>query len=268
MNKSESTIMKWSVTIIYIIMLCTNAAAVLLPLNGMTTQEVSDSYPNLFAPAGLTFAIWSVIYLLLAGFVIYQWRKPSSRSILSDQKLSGKLRTWFIISSILNSVWLVAWQYLHINLSVIIMLGLLAVLIYVNLLLEKAALSNPDYIFIRLPFSIYFGWITIATIANITAFLVDKQIGLFQNNQVLWTIIILIIGMLIISTTIIRNRDVAYGLATLWAYYGILLKHQAADGWNNEYPMIITTVIICLVIIAIVCVYEFYFQLKNKKKVL
>ncbi|MGX7148683.1 tryptophan-rich sensory protein [Enterococcus ureasiticus] len=268
MSKNESIGAKLLVTIIYILMIATNAAAVLLPLNGMTTQEVSDTYPNLFAPAGLTFAIWSVIYLLLAGFVVYQWLKPKAQSILADQKISKKLRGIFVVSSVLNGVWLVAWQYLQIDLSVAIMLALLIVLIYINRLLANTNMIKKDYVFVRLPFSIYFGWITIATIANITAFLVDKDIAFLQDNQVVWTIVILIIGLLIISATIISNRDVAYGLATVWAYYGILIKHQAADGWNGSYPAIITTVIISLVILIIVCIYELILLFKRKKNVI
>lgn len=268
MNKTNSSGSKWLVTIIYFVMIATNAAAVLLPLNGMTTQEVSDSYPNLFAPAGLTFAIWSVIYLLLAGFVLYQWLKPSAGSILSNPAVGNKVRNVFIVSSILNSIWLVVWQYLQIDLSVVIMLVLLVTLIYVNRILANEPLTKREYVFVRLPFSVYFGWITIATIANITAFLVDKNIAFLQDNQVFWTVAVLIIGLLIITTTILRNRDIAYGLATLWAYYGILNKHQAADGWDGAYPPIILTVVICLGLLAIVCIYELVLFFKRKKSVI
>lgn len=266
MSKHESISLKWSVTIVYIVMLAMNVVAVLLPLNGMTTQEVSDTYPNLFAPAGLTFAIWSVIYLFLAGFVVYQWFQPVDQSILADQQIGKKIKVLFIVSSILNSIWLLAWQYLHVNLSVVIMLALLIVLSEMNRLLANNSLTKKDYVFVRLPFSVYFGWITIATIANITAFFVDKNIAFLQNNQVLWTVIILIIGLIIISTTIIRNRDIAYGLPTLWAYYGILIKHQATDGWDRAYPIIITTVMICLIILMIVCIYELILVVKRKKR--
>ncbi|MGY3779454.1 tryptophan-rich sensory protein [Isobaculum melis] len=267
MSKQENLMSKWLVTIIYVIMLGTNAAAILIPLNGMTTQEVSDTYPNLFAPAGLTFAIWSVIYLLLAGFVIYQWLRPKRPSIMSEPSLSKKIRGLFIVSSILNSVWLFAWQYLQINLSVVIMLGLLMILISLNRLLAKVALTTKDRFFVRLPFSIYFGWITIATIANITAFFVDKQIDFFQNNQPIWTVIVLMIGLVIICATILSNHNIAYGCATIWAYYGILFKHQAQNGWNQAYPMIILTVIGCIAVIVLVCIYESIQEFKRKKNV-
>ncbi|MDA9470180.1 tryptophan-rich sensory protein [Enterococcus sp. 5H] len=262
MNLTKSR--KWMVTLFYFVMIGTNAAAVLLPLNGVSTQEVSNTYGNLFAPAGVTFSIWSVIYLLLAGFVIYQWQTPDKQSILADTSSSNMLRIIFILSSILNSVWLVLWQYFHINLSVIVMLFLLISLIYVNQLLANATLTKKDYILVRLPFSIYFGWITIATIANITAFFVDKDIAFLQDNQPIWTVIILIIGVVIISVTIIKNHDIAYGIATLWAYLGILLEHQAQGGWNHKYPIIINTVFVSLIVIVCVCLYVLALEVKKK----
>lgn len=266
MNQKKSR--KWLVTLFYFVMIGTNAAAVLLPINGVTTQEVSDTYKNLFAPAGVTFSIWSVIYLFLAGYVIFQWQKSDNKSILADESKNRLLSNIFILSSILNSIWLVLWQYFLIDFSVIVMLLLLISLIYVNQLLAKAKLTIKDYIFVRLPFSIYFGWITIATIANITAFLVAKNIAFLQNNQSNWTIVILIIGVIIIGVTIIKNRDIAYGIATIWAYAGILIKHQAKDGWDHQYPMIINTVIVSLIIITCICLYVFvlHFLKKNNNR--
>lgn len=264
MNQMKKEVYQWLVPIIYVVMIGVNAAAVLLPMNGMTTQEVSDSYSNLFAPAGLTFSIWSVIYLLLGAFVVYQWIKPKKGSILADRQIAHKLRLVFIMSSVLNGLWLVVWQYLYINITIFIMLGLLITLIYCNRMLAMMSLTKSDYFFIRLPFSVYFGWITIATIANITAFLVDKNIAFLQDNQQVWTVVILLVGVAIIGVTIIKNRDIAYGIATLWAYYGILVKHRSADGWNGAYPVIITTVMICLLLISLFCLYDLFLLSKKK----
>jgi hypothetical protein len=264
MIEKKSKLFPLLVVLIYFVMLATNAAAVLLPINGLTTQEVSDTFPNLFTPAGIMFSIWSVIYLLLAFFVVYQWRKPDRNSLLADKSATSKIRIVFILTSILNSVWLFVWQYLQINLSIVIMLALLATLIYANLFLKKAAVSKKDYFFIRLPFSVYFGWITIATIANVAALLVDKNIAFLQNNQPFWTVVVLVVGALIICTTIISNHNVAYGLATIWAYFGILIKHQSKEGWNHQYPTVIFAVIVCLVVIAFACIYQLYVEWKRK----
>ncbi|NLY88301.1 MAG: hypothetical protein GX085_01570 [Firmicutes bacterium] len=56
----------------FVVMVTLNLAAAFLPLNGQTTGEVARSYPSLFIPAGFVFAIWWMIYLLLAGFIIWQ----------------------------------------------------------------------------------------------------------------------------------------------------------------------------------------------------
>jgi hypothetical protein len=264
MIEKKSKLFPILVVLTYFVMLATNAAAVLLPINGLTTQEVSDTFPNLFAPAGITFSIWSVIYLLLAFFVVYQWRKPDRNSLLADAAAISKIRIIFISTSILNSVWLFVWQYLQIDLSMVIMLALLLALIYANLFLKKATVSKKDYFFIRLPFSVYFGWITIATIANAAALLVDKKLAILQNNQPFWTVVVLVVGALIICTTIISNHNVAYGLATIWAYFGILIKHQSKDGWNHQYPTVIFAVIVCLVVIAFACIYQLYVDWKRK----
>src|SRR5699024_7802152 len=139
------------------------------------TGEVSDTYKNLFAPTGLTFSIWGVIYLLLLGFVLYQWGLFQKReeSIRLMEELLQFVRIPFIISSIANAVWLFTWHYDLIGLSTVFMLIILVSLIVVSRKLTSKELTVRDWIFLKLPFSIYFGWITIATIANITTMLVS-----------------------------------------------------------------------------------------------
>lgn len=254
------------VTLSYLAMVAINAAAVLLPINGVSTKQVSDTYANLFAPAGFTFAVWSIIYFLLGGFVVYQWTRPKKQSILSHQSTMKKIRWLFIGSSILNSLWLVAWQYFYLTASVLIMLGLLGILIYTSWLLTKNKLIIKDKLWVRLPFDVYFGWITVATIANITAFIVEKNITLFNHHQELWTLIILVLGGLIICTTTIKEQSVGYGLVGAWAYFGILKQHQAIDGWNSRYPAIIMVATGVLLVIMISCVWTVYSYINQKKK--
>ncbi|MGO3168258.1 MAG: tryptophan-rich sensory protein, partial [Senegalia sp. (in: firmicutes)] len=113
-------------------------------------------------------------------------------------------------------------------------------------------LFMKEKLFISLPFSIYFGWITVATIANITAFLVDIGWNRFGISEVFWTITIIIVGAIIAIVTILKNRDFAYGLVIIWAYAGILIKHLSESGFNSMYPSIITTVIGAIIIVSIV----------------
>ncbi|MBD7983987.1 tryptophan-rich sensory protein [Sporosarcina sp. Sa2YVA2] len=232
----------------YLLMITMNALANLLPLNGQNTGEISDKYANLFAPAGFTFSIWSVIYVLLALHILYQL--GLFRNNNSNTHLLTQISIYFSLSSVLNTLWIIAWHYDQLLLSVFIMIGMLLTLIHINKLTAASTLSLKENFFIKLPFSIYFGWITVATIANITALLVSIGWNGFGLSEATWTIIILIIGTVIGVLTMLRLNNAAYGLAILWAYFGIYSKHTSVSGFNYEYPAIIQTVIICMAVIA------------------
>jgi hypothetical protein len=151
-----------------------NGLANALPLNNKTTGELSDLYPNLFVPAGLTFAIWGLIYVLLAIFVIYQLI-PSVRRDAQKVDFVQRIGLLFFISSIANIGWIFAWHYEIVPLSLVLMLILLGYLIaiYLRLNIGKSEATKSEKYLVHLPFSVYLGWITIATIANVTALLVD-----------------------------------------------------------------------------------------------
>jgi len=236
-----------TVVITYLLMIVANALANILPINGQTTGEISDKYGNLFAPAGYTFSIWGFIYILLAGYVLYQlgfFRKGKT-----DSSLLNKIGVYFSISSIANTLWILAWHYEKLGISVIIMIMILYCLIQINRLTSKAKLSRREKVFVRLPFSVYFGWITVATIANITAYLVSINWDGFGITDVVWTIVILLIGLIIGIKTTLKNNDLAYGLVIIWAYVGILIKHISESGFNWQHPLIIITLIICLAVL-------------------
>lgn len=262
--KKTNYLIKITTLITFFIMIVVNALATILPINGITTGEVSDSYPNLFAPAGITFSIWGVIYLLLLLYSIYQFGILQRKEDLYKEELFKKIGILFSISSLLNTIWIFTWHYGVLWLSVPIMLGILILLITINNITKNSDLSLKDYLFIRLPFSIYMGWITVATIANITAFLVKVGFKGLGISEVIWTIAIIIVGLIITSLTIIRNRDLAYGLAVIWAYIGIYIKHISNSGWNAEYSSIIFTVVASILILVLV---EGYTLFKLRKGV-
>lgn len=249
--KKETT-MKILVTLSYLFMITVNALANILPLNGLNTGEISDSYPNLFAPAGFTFSIWGIIYLLLGLFVIYQWKKTSSFSRFSHKDLLSKLRVPFIVTSLLNSLWLFSWHYQQIGLSTVFMLGLLITLIYADSLFEKVRLSKKEIAFLHVPFSVYFGWITVATVANITITLVKFDWDGFGLAPEIWTILVLIITCVIASIVIYTKTDFAYGAVIVWAYIGIAAKHLQSDGWDGNYPFVLAAIYATLGVILIV----------------
>lgn len=239
---------KWLNAITFLLMVVVNALANILPINGIPTGAVSDSYPNLFAPAGLTFSIWGLIYLLLAGFVLYQLGVFKGKSGYSLEAVK-RIGWYFSISSLANIAWIFSWHYKMIPLSMLLMVVILITLILAYIGINKAPLSLKEKIFVRTPFSIYFGWITVATIANVTTLLVSLGWDGFGISQQVWTIIALAAGLVIGVATTLKNKDIAYGLVILWAYAGIMLKHLMPTGFASQYPGVIIAVAISLGII-------------------
>jgi len=257
---TSSTNIKIFVLITYLGMVIVNGLANALPINGMITGDISDSYPNLFAPTGITFIIWGVIYLLLALHTAYQLGLFQKDKQSVKQELLNKVGTLFAISSIANIGWIFSWHYKIIPLSMLFMLIILICLLLINLRINQEKLSSNEKLFIRLPFSVYFGWITVATIANASVLLVSllgSNLNLLGISEVIWTVLILLVGLLIGALTTFKNRDLPYGLVIVWAYLGILIKHLLAqpDGYNSQYPAVIVTVIVSLVVQVAVIAY-------------
>jgi hypothetical protein len=226
----------------FIAMVSVNILANALPINNRTTGDISDAYPNLFAPAGITFSIWGVIYLLLAGFVIYQF-------INRDKEIDNiinLINPLFIVTSIINILWIFSWHYDFIGISVLLMLSLLFFLIRIVDVFPRNNLTFKIKIFTLLPFNVYFGWITVATIANITVFLVSIGWNGFGIANYIWMNIILIVGALIGILRMRKDKSIVYGLVLVWAYSGILLKHISSMGFSGSYPSVIITTSFCI----------------------
>lgn len=233
----------------YLAMITMNVLANALPLNGRRTGEISDAYPSLFTPAGVTFSIWSVIYLLLGMHVLYQlglFRDPGPD--VGRTPLLNRVGVLFAISSLANTAWVFAWHYDVIALSAVLIVVILVCLILIADTLRVARLSPRERWFIGVPFSVYFGWTTVATVANITVLLVSLKWTGFGISAAVWATVIVLVAMAIGTTTMLRNRDVAYGLVLIWAYLGILLRQTSADGLDGRYPAIIVAVVASLVI--------------------
>lgn len=247
-NQENSRVVNIIVLVTFLGMVVVNGLATALPINGITTGDVSDSFPNLFAPTGLTFSIWGLIYLLLAAYTLYQFGLFQQDKGVSKAGLFTKIGVLFSISSLANALWIFAWHYYNIALSLLLMLVLLVCLILINLTLSKEQLNSRDKFFIRLPFAVYFGWITVATVANVTSLLVYSGWNAFGISEQIWTVIIIAVGLAIGAATTLRFRSYAYGLVIIWAYLGIWIKHTAESGFNGQYTAVIATVIISIVI--------------------
>jgi hypothetical protein len=248
MNNKKMMSLQIIVPATYIIMIIVNVVANVLPINGRGTGDISDSYVNLFAPAGITFAIWGVIYILLAVFSIYFVLKIKKAD--EEMKLFlRKIGVLFTISSVANSIWIFAWHYDVIWLSLMLMIVILICLIIINLIMRNFKYSIKERLLIRVPFNVYFGWITVATIANVTTFLVWSNWDRFSLSEIFWTNTILLVGAVIAFAAILFYKSYSYGVVIIWAYAGILLKHISEDGFNGEYLSAIISVIISIIII-------------------
>lgn len=247
-------------------MILVNFLGDLLPFNGLSTKDVSDMYQNLFTPAGITFSIWGFIYLLLLGYTLFQFGLIKNDNANPDlDNIISKINILFIISCALNSVWIFAWHYLNMWFALILIIGMLVTLILINMNFKNINFNTKEKIFIKLPFSIYFGWITVATIANVAALLVSKSWNGFGIGPSIWTMLILIVGAAIGIITSYKNENVAYIFVFVWAYIGILISHLGNSGYDNLYPEVISVLIGCLIAYSIYLSYMLFFRDRMKK---
>jgi len=229
-----------------------NGLSSALPINGKTAGELSDQYPNLFVPVGLTFSIWGVIYILLAIFVIYGLivaaRKDNEKS-----SFIGNIGVLFFISCSANIGWIFAWHYEVVPLSLVLMLMLLVTLItiYLRLRIGKSDSPRTEKYLVHLPFSVYLGWITIATIANVTALLVYTNWNTFGLGEPFWAVAVIIVGIAITLSVLFTRKDIFYCLVVDWALLGILLK-RLADSTPVQSVIIITIVGMALITVGII----------------
>lgn len=249
-------------TIAFILMIAVNILANTLPLNGITTGKVSYLYDNLFTPTALTFAIWGVIYFLLALFILYQWGLFKGKSGYSLNVVKH-ISLCFIISSLANIAWIFSWHYKMIPLSIVLMIVLLFSLICAYKKISGSELSLKEKIFVKLPFSIYLAWITIATIANFSVLLVSLGWNDLGISEEIWTVLILAAGMTIGVVNTVRGKDPVYGLVILWAYIGILIRHVSPSGFDAKYAGIIIYLAISIIVIFISVIIA---AVKSKKK--
>lgn len=190
-----------------------------LPLFGNTNKEISDSLPNAFTPAGLTFAVWGPIFLGLAAFAVYQ-ALPAQRGSRLDRLF------WpFLLGNLLNTGWLLAFQSLNYGLSVIIMLALLVSLIWLYVTVRALPPHGAEVWTLQLPASLYLAWISVATMANVTAFLVSVGVksGTLGLSAATWSAVLLVIAAALGAFFLIRFRDYAFALVLAWAFLGVYL---------------------------------------------
>jgi hypothetical protein len=226
--------------IFFALMIVMNWLANALPLNHKTTGEISDSLPNLFAPSGITFAIWGIIYLLLLTYCIIQFRE-------TNQVISLQIGWAFGISCLLNASWIVFWHYGKLPLSLLAMAGILIALIFINM-----QIRDLPFGIVKASFGIYLGWICIASIANVTALLVHYNWQTWGVSEEIWTIVMITAGVLITALTVYSVKNPFIGLSVIWAFAGIILKR------HYDYRIIVVAAAVGILILAITTVYGFF----------
>jgi len=201
-----------------------NILAVALPLNGRDTGAISDSFKVLFVPAGYVFSIWGLIYVGWMAFAIYQVR-PSQR----ENPRLRRIGYLFALSGLANMAWLYCWHYGYYALSVVVMLVLLLSLIaiYLRLQIGQVQVRTAERWCVDITFSVYLGWITVATIANVTDLLYYLQWDAWGISPETWTFIMLAAAVLITAAVCLTRSDVAFALVVIWALLGIAVKQAA-----------------------------------------
>jgi benzodiazapine receptor len=249
MSNSVKTLLLQSLNVLaFAVTVIVNGLASSLALNGKTTAEISDQYFTLVTPAGYVFSIWGVIYALLLAFVVFQ-ALPSQRG----KPFLGQISVLFILSSVFNVVWLFLWHYDQIVVSVVLMFALLATLIavYLRLGIGKTVVSVKERVFVHLPFSVYLGWITVASIANVASALVAVGWDGFGLASDVWAVLVIGVALLITLGVIATRRDVAYSLVLVWALVGIAVNQSA---YQNIVLAAEISAVIILVALAVVLV--------------
>jgi TspO/MBR family len=238
---------QWITMLTIVALIVMNVLANALPLNGIGTGAISDSFKVYFVPAGYVFAIWGLIYIGLLAYGIYQ--------ALPAQKENPRLRRAaapFIVGSLANIAWLFFWHYGLFALTVVAMLILLIslILVYQILGINQVQVSKGERWLAQVPFSIYLGWISVATIANITNLLWLSGWNGFGLAPEVWTVIMLGVAVVLAFIMALRRHDVAYLLVLAWAFAGIGNK-QAATPLVSTAAWIATGLVFVTVVVAL-----------------
>ncbi|MBN1661017.1 MAG: tryptophan-rich sensory protein [Anaerolineae bacterium] len=222
-----------------------NTLANALPINGQTTGEISDRFDVYFVPAGYVFAIWGLIYIALLAFSIYQ--------ALPAQRTNPRLRRvgyLYALSCVANIAWLLFWHYEYFWWTLVAMFALLVLLILIYLRLRTGRLRVPaaETWCIRVPFSIYLGWITVATVANVTSVLDWAGWNGWGIGEAAWAVIMLIVAAVVAVAMSLDRGDVAFVGVISWAFIGIAVKQSDTQLVATTAAILALAVLLTLVV--------------------
>lgn len=228
----------WLNVLTLLFALVLNALATALPLNGIDTGEISDRLEVLFTPAGYVFSIWGVIYLALIIWTFRQF-KPyhQTRAVYQDTHLL------FWLINLLNGIWLITWHYFYFGIGVIVMILLLVLLIGMYNVINQV----KDQAFDRWPFSLYLGWISVATIANISYYLTEIGWNGFGIAAEMWTLILLAVAFVLATWFRYTQSDIVYPLVFIWALVGVGVENQGVSEVVSMTSFIISGLLVLVI---------------------
>lgn len=237
----------WCNVLAFAFAIALNTLANILPMNGLTTGQVSDSFAVYFVPAGYVFAIWGLIYVALLAFIVYQ-ALPAQRDDAELASIDG----WFVVSCLANGIWIPLWHYKIFVWTVPVMLLLLVSLIaiYLRLDIGRRAKSGIKKWLLQVPFSIYLGWITVATVANVTDVLSYLRWNGWGIAPQTWAVVMLLVAAAIALVVNWTRADVGYVLVIAWAFVGIAVKQYATK--SVAYTAVLLAIIVTLPLVSTV----------------
>jgi hypothetical protein len=236
-----------------VLMITVNILANALPINGLNTGEISDSFDVYFVPAGYVFSIWGIIYIGMILFAVYQ---VSPKRF--DNPRLVQIGYWVVLGNLANSAWIFFWHYQLFGWTLIAMLTLLISLLftYEGLRKNSGDTTRSEFWFASIPFSIYLGWISVATIANISDVLYYYKWNQFGISSEAWMLIILIVVVALAWAISIRRQDVTYLMVLLWAIFGITVKFPSAG-------IVTSGTWVCFILIVFAFIYAIYLRLRT-----
>ena len=226
-----------------------NGLAATGQINSMSPADISAKYPTLFTPEPYTFSIWGIIYVLLAVYVMFQLFSTK----MSQHGMTPKIAFWFVVSCLTNIGWVFAWHYDQILISTIIMVVLLYCLLRILMLVADMEHTLGHIVSLELPFGLYSGWITVATVANLSVLLVSLGWDGFGIPTYLWLIAVLLIATFLAVTASRKTLNIGYPAAVIWGFIGILTRYlpDFKVDINLDIMWIVITLGLCLLVLAI-----------------
>ena len=220
--------------VVYLLTIVVNTLGAMGYINDMSQKAVSDRYQTLITPAPFTFAIWGLIYLLVAALLLYLIVRAREQGVA---RVTDALMPLFIVSCVLEAGWIVAFSYLQIELSTLLIALLLVTL--TTLCLRLRAVGHPAGQFAPLVFGIYAGWVMIATVANIALMLVKLRWDAFGIAHETWAAVILAVAVLLKLAVNARLKNAVFSLPIAWAYAGIFYIHYSTADYAGQYRIVL-----------------------------